>query len=61
MTGTVHMLKDTVLELSPAHALSECETVPMCYGIGKSKVLKTLYCKVDKCSLSLLGDKSANT
>ena len=60
VTATVHMLKDTVLDLLPAHALSRCDTVTMCYGIGKSKVLKTVNCKVDKCSLSLLGDESAN-
>ena len=54
------MLKDTVLELLPAHSLSRCDTVPMCYGIGKSKVLKIVNCKVDKCSLSVLGDEGAN-
>lgn len=60
VTATVRKLKDTVLELLPAHALSGCDTVPMCCGIGKSKMLKTVKCKVDKCSLSLLGDENAN-
>ena len=60
MLATVHMSKHTVLELLPAHASSGCDTVPLSYGIGKSVVLNSVYCKVDKCSLSLLGDESAN-
>ena len=42
-----------VSELLPAHALSGCDTVPMCHGIGKSKMLKAV--KAKKYSLGLLG------
>ena len=47
-----------VSELLPAHALSGCDTVPMCHGIGKSKMLKAVTAK--KYSLSLLGEVNAD-
>ena len=56
--ATVGKLKYAIAELLPAHALSGCDTVPMCHGIGKSKMLKTV--KAEQCSLSLLGDVNAN-
>ena len=41
--ATVLKLRDDIiLQLLPAHALSGCDTVPMCHGIGKSKMLKVV-------------------
>ena len=56
--ATVQKLGDIIPELLPAHALSGCDTVPMCHGIGKGKMLKAV--KEDRCSLSLLGDVTAD-
>ena len=48
-------LGDLVPELLPAHALTGCDTVPMCHGIGKSKMLN---CESQEVySISLLGDE----
>ena len=58
VTATVQKLRDLIPELLPAHALSGCDTVPMCHGIGKTKMLEAV--KADKCNLSLLGDVNAN-
>ena len=59
MTATILKLRDDViLQLLPAHALNGCDTVPMCHGIGKSKMLKVVM--AGKYSLSLLGDVNAN-
>ena len=59
VTATVLKLRDDViLQLLPAHALSGCDIVPMCHGIGKSKMLKVVM--AGKYSLSLLGDVIAN-
>ena len=58
VTATVRKLRDLIAELLPAHALSECDTVPMCHGIGKSKMLKAV--KAKKYSLSLLGEVNAD-
>ena len=44
-------------ELLPAHALTGCDTVSMCHGIGKAKMFKTV--QGGKSSLSLLGDLNA--
>ena len=33
VTATVRKLRDLIAELLPAHALSGCDTVPMCHGI----------------------------
>lgn len=41
-----------VNELLPAHALTGCDTVACCYGVGKGTALKVLK---DGHSLSLLG------
>ena len=41
-----------VSELLPAHALTGCDTVACCYGVGKGTALKVLK---DGYSLSLLG------
>jgi len=41
----------------PCSALIGCDTVPMCHGIGKTKMLKTI--QTNKCSFSLLGDLNA--
>ena len=38
----VQKLKDVISELLPAHALSGCDTVTMCHGIGKGKMLKAV-------------------
>ena len=56
--ATVHNLGDMASEILPAHALTGCDQVPMCYGIGKGKMMKTI--KAGRCSLGLLGDLSAN-
>ena len=56
--ATVKKLGKIIPELLPAHALSGCDTVAMCHGIGKGKMLKTV--KADKCCLSLLGDVTAD-
>ena len=38
VTATILKLRvDIILQLLPAHALSGCDTVPMCHGIGRSK------------------------
>ena len=59
VTATVLKLRDDViLQLLPAHPLSGCNTVPMCHGIGKSKMLKVVM--AGKYSLSLLGNVNAN-
>ncbi len=58
VTATVQKLRDIIPQLLPAHALSGCDTVPMCHGIGKSKMLKAV--RADKYSLSLLGDLNAD-
>ena len=55
---TVQSLKNIIAELLPAHALSGCDTVPMCHGIGKTKMLKAV--KSNQCSLHLLGDVNAS-
>jgi len=39
---TVAMNKDIIPELLPAHALSGCDTVAACRGIGKGTVLKVV-------------------
>ena len=54
VTATVRKLRDLIAELLSAHALSGCDTVPMCHGIGKSKMLKAV--KSKKYSLNLLGE-----
>ncbi len=58
VAATVGKLKDIIAQLLPAHALSGCDTVSMCYGIGKSKMLKAV--KAKQCSLNLLGDVNAS-
>ena len=58
VTATVRKPRDFIAELLPAHALSGCDTVPMCHGIGKSKMLKAV--KAKKYSLSLLGEVNAD-
>ena len=58
VTATVRKLRDLIAEHLPAHALSGCDTVPMCHGIGKSKMLKAV--KAKKYSLSLLGEVNAD-
>ena len=58
VTATVRKLRDLIAELLPAHALSGCDTVPMCHGIGKSEMLKAV--KAKKYSLSLLGEVNAD-
>ncbi len=55
MTATVQKLRDIIPQLL---ALSGCDTVPMCHGIGKSKMLKAV--RADNYSLSLLGDLNAD-
>ena len=42
VTATVLKLSDIIPQLLPAHGLSGCDTVPMCYGIGKGKMLKVV-------------------
>ena len=42
VTATVLKLSDIIPRLLPAHALSDCDTVPMCHGIGKGKMLKAV-------------------
>ena len=54
VTATVRKLRDLIAELLPAHTLSGCDTVLMCHGMGKSKMLKAV--KAKKYSLSLLGE-----
>ena len=44
-------------QLLPAHALSGCDTVAMCHGIDKTKMLKAV--QSSKYSISLLGDLNA--
>ena len=56
--ATVQSLKNIIAELLPVHALSGCDTVPMCHGIGKTKMLKAV--KSNQCSLHLLGDVDAS-
>lgn len=58
ISATVQKLKNMIPELLPAHALSGCDTVPMCHGIGKGKMLKAV--QTGKCSLSLLGNVHAD-
>lgn len=58
IAATVGKLKDITAKLLPAHALSGCDTVPMCHGIGKNKMLKAV--KAEQCSLNLLGDVNAS-
>ena len=50
IAATVNKLQSTIPELLPAHALTGCDTVSMCHGIGKTKMLKTV--QGGKCSLS---------
>jgi len=57
IANTVKNLQSIISELLPAHALTGCDTVSMCHGIGKAKMLKTV--QGGKCSLSLLGDLNA--
>ena len=57
IAATVQKLKDVISELLPPHALSGCDTVAMCHGIGKGKMLKAVQ---SRCSLSLLGDVHAH-
>ena len=42
-------------DMLPAHALTGCDTVPMCYGFGKGRMINTLQ-GAGKCSLTLLGN-----
>ena len=56
--ATVRKLIDLIAELLPAHGPSGCDTVPMCHGIGKSKILKAV--KAKKYSLSLLGEVNSD-
>lgn len=58
ISATVLELSNIVPELLPAHALTGCDTVPMCHGIGKGKMLKAV--KSKQCSLSLLGEVNAD-
>ena len=55
--ASVQSLQNIVPQLLPAHALSGCDTVAMCHGIGKTKMLKAV--QSSKCSISLLGDLNA--
>ena len=54
ITATVNHLQSIIPELLPAHALTGCDTVSMCHGIGETKMFKAL--EGGKCSLSLMGD-----
>lgn len=56
--ATVSKLADIIPNLLQAHALTGCDTVAMCHGIGKGKMLKTL--KSGRYSLRLLGDQTAD-
>ena len=58
VSATVLKLREVIPQLLPAHALSGCDTVPMCHGIEKTKMLKAVM--AGKYSLSLLGDVNAN-
>ena len=58
IAATVQKFKNIIPELLPAHALSGCDTVAMCHGIGKGRMLKAV--KTGKCSLSLLGYVNAD-
>ena len=53
---TVEKHKDLIPSLIALHSLSGCDTVPMMFGIGKSKALSA----VEKCPLQLLGQESAD-
>ena len=55
--ASVQSLQNIVPQLLPAHALSGCDAVAMCHGIGKTKMLKAV--QSSKCSISLLGDINA--
>lgn len=57
IAATVQSLQNIIPELLPAHAISGCDTVAMCHGIGKTKMLKAV--QTNKCSLNLLGDLNA--
>ena len=50
---TVQKHKEIILELLQTHALTGCDTVASCFGIGKAKALKVL--KTGKFKLNLLG------
>ena len=56
--ATVSKIGELCLELLPAHALSGCDQTAMHHGIGKMRVWKAV--KNDKCSLSMLGDLTAD-
>lgn len=49
---TAEKHRDIVEEILPAHALSGCDTVAGCFGIGKGTAVRALR---SGCSLSLLG------
>ena len=51
IANTVKNLQSIISELLPAHALTGCDTVSMCHGIGKAKMLKTV--QGGKCSLTM--------
>ena len=55
--ATAKQLGDKVLDMLPAHALTGCDQVAMCHGIGKGKMLKSLLAGN---SLSLLGELTAD-
>ena len=40
--ATVLKLREVIPQFLPAHALSGCDIVPMCHGIGKTKMLKAV-------------------
>ena len=59
INATVEAHKEIMNDLLPCHGLTGCDTVAVCYGVGKAKALKTL--KTGKYPLDALGNTSSST
>ncbi len=58
INATVSKHKGIMNDLLPSHGLTGCDTVAVCYGIGKPKAIKAL--KTSKYQLDTLGNISSS-
>jgi len=58
--AAAYKYKDIIPKLLAAHALSGCDTVAQCYGIGKTSVVKVLQADHRSHNIDCIGDVNAN-
>ena len=58
--AAAYKYKDIIPKLLAAHALSGCDTVAQCYGIGKTSVVKVLQADHHSHNIDCIGNVSAS-